>query len=78
MKAEFTFLILFLILITSSVFAQREGDWNTLTPPNSPEARQGHSMVTLPDGRVMLFGGEGPQADLFNDLFVYDNNNWEV
>jgi N-acetylneuraminic acid mutarotase len=66
-----------LIIFSTIIYGQKEGDWNTLTPPNSPEARHGHSMVTLPDGRVMLFGGEGPQEDLFNDLFIYDNNDWK-
>lgn len=68
--------ILMLAMVSINVSAQKEGDWNTINPLNSPEARYGHSMVTLPDGRVMMFGGEGAQADLFNDLYVYDNNNW--
>jgi len=44
--------------------------------PNPPDGRQGHSMVTLQDGRVMLFGGEGDQGDLKDDLFAYDANGW--
>jgi type IX secretion system substrate protein/galactose oxidase-like protein len=76
MKTISTLLILIFSILMINVNAKKEGDWNTLSPPNSPEARHGHSMVTLPDGRVMLFGGEGPQEDLFNDLFIYDNNDW--
>ena len=45
-------------------------DWSQLNPPNSPTARFGHSMVSLPDGRVVLFGGEGENG-LNNDLFIF-------
>jgi N-acetylneuraminic acid mutarotase len=76
MKAKLILTLGIVIFQFANLVAQREGDWNTLTPPDAPEARHGHSMVTLPDGRVMLFGGEGPQADLFNDLFVYDSEGW--
>lgn len=76
MNKKIILLMLLSSMIIINAYTQREGDWNTLNPPNAPDARQGHSMVTLPDGRVMLFGGEGPQADLFNDLYAYDNNNW--
>ncbi|MCF7709171.1 MAG: hypothetical protein K9N52_09765 [Verrucomicrobia bacterium] len=47
-------------------------DWTPITPPDAPEARHGHSMVTLPDGRVMLFGGEDVSGHLFNDLHTFD------
>ncbi len=77
MKTRFTLLTLFLLILTLSAISQREGDWTMMNPTNAPEARYGHSMVTIPDGRVMLFGGEGSQQDLFNDLIVYNNYNWE-
>lgn len=52
-------------------------DWNQIDDPNAPEARFGHSMVTLSDGRVLAFGGEGRGGELFNDLHVFDGNAWE-
>ncbi|MCK4353607.1 hypothetical protein KAW65_09415 [candidate division WOR-3 bacterium] len=57
-----------LMLITSSaLWGQRN---------NTPEARLGHSMVRLPDGRVMLFGGENVEGDLFNDMHAFDESGW--
>jgi len=64
-----------MILGISSILAD---DWTPPNPGNPPDARQGHSMVTLPDGRIMLFGGEGYQGDLKDDLFVYDANGWNT
>jgi N-acetylneuraminic acid mutarotase len=51
-------------------------DWTPITPPDSPSARQGHSMATLPDGRVILFGGTDNQGAWFNDLHVFADNKW--
>lgn len=51
--------------------------WGQSDDPDSPEARFGHSMITLPDGRVMLFGGKDATGDLFNDLHVFNGNNWQ-
>ncbi len=51
-------------------------DWNPLEPPDSLQARFDHSMVTLSDGRVMLFGGENAEGDLFNDLVAFQDNAW--
>ena len=45
-------------------------------PGDVPEARHGHSMVTLPDGRVLLFGGEDVGGHLFNDLHTFDQVGW--
>ncbi|MCF8302145.1 MAG: T9SS type A sorting domain-containing protein [Bacteroidales bacterium] len=42
-------------------------------PGDIPEARHGHTMVTLPDGTVMLFGGEDVSGHLFNDIYTFDN-----
>ena len=53
-------------------------EWTQINPANSPDGRHGHTMVTLPDGRVMLFGGEGCQGDLKDDLFAYDANGWNI
>lgn len=51
-------------------------DWQPTAPPNPPEARYGHSMVALPDGRVMLFGGADANQDLFNDLHDFNGSAW--
>ena len=66
-------LILVLLLIPGMLWAD---DWTTLTPSDPPAARHGHSMVTLPDGRVMLFGGADEEGNCFNDLHAFDGNNW--
>ncbi len=51
-------------------------DWTPITSPDSPAARQGHSMVTLPDGRVLLYGGSDDQGAWFNDLRLYAADKW--
>jgi hypothetical protein len=58
----------------ANIYAQQ--DWEPIAPPGTPDARQGHSMVTLPNGDVFMFGGEDKQADLFNDLYDFDNQGW--
>ncbi|MCD6329918.1 MAG: T9SS type A sorting domain-containing protein [Candidatus Cloacimonetes bacterium] len=68
--------IIFVFVMILSISSAWADDWTPITPPNSPDARQGHSMVTLPDGRIMLFGGEGYQGELKDDLFTYDANGW--
>ena len=68
-----TGLCLFGLIGFSSIYAQ---EWQPIEPPDPPDARQGHSMVTLPDGRVFLFGGEDHQGSLFNDLYAFENNGW--
>ena len=70
------FFTAFLFLFFSfNIYLSAQSDWHPITPPGAPTARQGHSMVTLPDGRVLLFGGEGGQG-LFNDLYAYENSSW--
>jgi len=68
-------LCLFGLIGFSTLSAQ---EWQPITPPNSPDARQGHSMVTLPDGRVFLFGGEDAQDVLMNDLSELDSYAWNA
>ena len=64
-----------LILGLSSAWAD---DWNPITPPVAPDARQGHTMVTLPDGRVFLFAGVDAQDVLMNDLSELDSYAWNA
>jgi hypothetical protein len=33
-------------------------------------------MVTLSDGKVILFGGEDDAQNMYNDLFAYDSGQW--
>ena len=39
-------------------------------------ARTGHTVVKLSDDRVMMFGGEDENADLFDDLHLFQDNQW--
>jgi len=59
----------------TNIYAQE--DWDPIAPPGSPDARQGQSMVTLPDGRVFLFGGEDVEGTLLNDTYAFDTNGWK-
>ena len=70
----FFFISLFFVIPSVSVnYAQ---DWQEIEDPNSPEARYGHSLVTLPDGRVVMFGGQGENDILFNDLNIF-RDTWQ-
>ena len=51
-------------------------EWAPIVPPNSPTVREGHGMLTLPDGRVMLFGGEDAEGNLFDDLHAFEEEGW--
>ena len=33
-------------------------------------------MTTLPDGRILLFGGEDDPQNIYNDIFAYDSKQW--
>ena len=72
-KHIFFGLFLSAIMLSSVLYA---ADWQTIEPPGAPSAREGHSMVNLPDGRVLLFGGEDAQGTLFNDLYAFADNDW--
>ncbi len=69
-----------LALATASLWpliALADSEWNQVEPPNSPDARDGHSMVTFDDGSVMIFGGENANGDLFNDVAKFQAGNWQ-
>jgi len=51
--------------------------WNQIPAPDSPSARYGHSMVTLDDGRVLMFGGEDYRGDLQNSISGFRNQVWD-
>jgi len=57
-KSIYSQLLGLVIILLLPITLLAEGDWDQLNPANSPEARFGHSMVTLPNGRVIMFGGE--------------------
>jgi len=63
------------VLFNISIQAQTGTETWAPTEENAPQ-RAGHSMVQLSDGRVMMFGGEDENADLFNDLHVFQDNEW--
>lgn len=65
-----------LVLILCATVARAEGEWTVLNPSNPPSNRFGYSMTTLPDGRVILMGGENSVEDICNDLYTYDNGEW--
>ncbi len=73
MKHKGMITAIFLTLFMGDLIAQ---DWQVLNPPNTPSPREGHSMATTPEGKVLLFGGGVPEQDLFNDLFVFEQNDW--
>ena len=71
--------VIFALAMLLSVLRMTAGAdewWQPANPANSPEARQGHSMVTLPDGRILLFGGQNLEADLLNDLYAFADSDW--
>jgi len=60
------------------VFSPSKGEaWIELFPTDAPAPRHGHRMIALPDGTVMMFGGENVQAELMNDLHHFTNSMWE-
>lgn len=62
-----------LFIFSLQTIAQ-EGTWEPVT--NNPEPRSGAGMVTLPDGRVVLFGGLAEDFTLFNDLHFFKEDTW--
>ncbi|MBI4786745.1 MAG: hypothetical protein HY782_06845 [Chloroflexi bacterium] len=52
--------------------------WHPLQDVNPPSPRSGHRMAVLPDGKVMLFGGELQDGTLSSELFTFDLKAWEL
>ncbi|MBI4790142.1 MAG: hypothetical protein HY782_24165 [Chloroflexi bacterium] len=54
-------------------------DWTQLIPINSPSPRDYVRTTTLPEGKMVLFGGELQDGTMSSDLYKFDPklNNWE-
>jgi len=63
------------LLLPSGGWTQGK-DWEQLNPANSSAARFGHSMVTMSDEDVMLFGGIDAAGEVQDDVYAFGNNNW--
>jgi len=62
---KLVFISTLLLLVSASTSAQPS--------PNAPEARHDHSMLPLPDGSVLLIGGEDVSGHLFSDMYVFND-----
>lgn len=69
------FAFLVVLIYSGTVFSQTQ-EWTTVNSTNPPSPRWGHSLTTLPDGKVLLYGGENSSMDMYNDLYSYDNGQW--
>ena len=68
--------IVFLVMVLPSLSL---GDnWDHLNPAGTPDGVYGHSMVTLSNGDILLFGGENATGDVFNDLYAFKDNQWNT
>jgi len=77
-KSIYSQLLGLVIILLLPITLLAEGDWDQLNPANSPEARFGHSMVTLPNGRVIMFGGENDVGDVFEEIVMWaDGDVWD-
>ncbi len=70
--------LLVVILLLTLTGPSRADEWNPVTPPDSPDARFGHTMVNLPDGCVLIFGGEDESNGLCEELFRFADDRWEI
>lgn len=65
------------IFFTGILSAGLAQEWVEVFPSNSPTARVGHTMTSLSDGRVVLFGGLERDGTLRNDTYEYWNGEWQ-
>ncbi|MFG0317087.1 MAG: kelch repeat-containing protein [Planctomycetota bacterium JB042] len=49
--------------------------WTLLAPASSPSARNRHEMATLPNGRVLLFGGRSGGGASLGDSWLWDGSS---
>lgn len=68
------YFLLIALFLLPGILAQ--GDWTILTPSNSPSPRAGHSIIPMPDGSAMVFGGGDDAGNVNNELYSYSNNAW--
>lgn len=76
-KTIFVLVATIAMVFVSGVQISQSRDWKDMEPEFSPEARFGHSLVTLPDGNVVMFGGEAEDHRLFNDLHFF-GDDWRA
>jgi len=60
--------------------ATSRAQWKKITPTGLlPEPRSGHSLVSLGDGKTVLYGGVGESGDGFSTVHVYDakRQSWQ-
>ncbi|HDD24695.1 MAG TPA: hypothetical protein ENF52_04585 [Chloroflexi bacterium] len=75
----FAFALVFALALVLFLGASVRGEnWYTPEPPTAPDARHGHTMIPLPDGMIMLFGGEDAEADLMDDLHIFSDSYWDI
>lgn len=55
-------------------FALEPLSWRKLETDSGPQARSGHTMTWLGDGRIVLFGGRNMVFEMLNDVWVLDMN----
>lgn len=71
--------IMAIVVLTLLAPGAGADNWQTLNPATSPEARSGHSMVTI-NNQVYMFGGLSPAGSAQNDLWQFQKeaSNWEA
>ena len=56
--------------LSSTVFVYTNG--TVETGPQLPEARSGHCMVTLHDGKVLILGANPNSPSLYRNVIIFD------
>jgi N-acetylneuraminic acid mutarotase len=62
------------LFLAATALAQQ--DWEVINPANAPSARAGHSTDPTGNGSLIFFGGEDDSHNMFNDLYLYNQGNW--
>lgn len=60
------------VLSDTWIYNPSTNRWTQKYNPNSPSAREGHSMVYLGNGKTAVFGGRDSNGYLLNDVWIYD------
>ncbi len=64
------------VVALAMLTAANAGEWWEVFSADPPEARMGHSLTALDDGKVYLFGGLTQTLEMRNDLHVYWDDEW--